>query len=60
MMLETLSELTPSDFPMVRRARLDTLQVNLGYRCNQQCRHCHVNARSTRKEVMAPAIVAPC
>jgi len=57
MMLETLSELTPSDFPMVRRARLDTLQVNLGYRCNQQCRHCHVNARSTRKEVMAPAIV---
>jgi len=56
-MLETLSKLTPSDFPMVRRGRLDTLQVNLGYRCNQQCRGCHVNAGPTRKEVMARAIV---
>jgi len=57
-MLETLSELTPGDFfPTVRRGRLDTLQGNLGYRCNQQCRHCHVNAGPTRKEVMAPAIV---
>ncbi len=56
-MLETLSRLIPSDFPMIRRGRPDTLQVNLGYRCNQQCLHCHVNAGPTRKEVMAPAIV---
>ena len=26
------------------RGRLDTLQVNVGYRCNQSCVHCHVNA----------------
>ena len=31
-------------FPPIRRGRLDTLQVNLGYRCNQSCVHCHVNA----------------
>ncbi len=31
-------------FPPIRRGRLDTLQVNVGYRCNQSCVHCHVNA----------------
>jgi radical SAM/Cys-rich protein len=40
-------------FPALRRARLETLQVNLGYRCNQSCLHCHVNAGPTRTEMMA-------
>ena len=40
-------------FPAIRRTRLETLQVNLGYRCNQACLHCHVNAGPTRKEQMA-------
>jgi radical SAM/Cys-rich protein len=40
-------------FPALRRARLETLQVNLGYRCNQSCLHCHVNAGPTRKETMS-------
>jgi radical SAM/Cys-rich protein len=31
---------------------LESLQVNLGYRCNQQCLHCHVNAGSNRSEAM--------
>ena len=31
-------------FPPLRRQQLDTLQVNLTYRCNQACVHCHVNA----------------
>jgi radical SAM/Cys-rich protein len=31
---------------------VDTLQVNLGYRCNQSCSHCHVNAGPTRTEMM--------
>ena len=39
-------------FPPVRRGRLDTLQVNLGYRCNQSCVHCHVNAGPNRTEAM--------
>jgi len=41
-----------ADFPAIKRTRLETLQVNLGYRCNQQCVHCHVNAGPKRKEMM--------
>ena len=33
-------------------ATLDTLQVNLGYKCNQSCLHCHVNAGPNRTEMM--------
>jgi radical SAM/Cys-rich protein len=39
-------------FPPIRRGRLDTLQVNVGYRCNQSCVHCHVNAGPNRTEEM--------
>lgn len=42
-----------SDFPAIRRAQLDTLQVNLGYTCNQSCLHCHVNAGPHRREQMS-------
>jgi len=43
-----------TNFPPIRRKVLDTLQVNLGYKCNQTCVHCHVNAGPTRTEVMDP------
>lgn len=52
-MLETLSLLQNTDFPALVRDRLTTLQVNLGYKCNQQCLHCHVNAGPNRTEVMS-------
>src|ERR1700694_5951964 len=45
-------------FPALRRDRLETLQVNLGYVCNQTCLHCHVNAGPTRTESMSLATVA--
>ena len=48
----TLPLLIASDFPAIRRATLDTLQVNLGYKCNQSCLHCHVNAGPRRTEIM--------
>ncbi len=48
----TLPLLTRTDFPATRRERLSTLQVNLGYRCNQSCLHCHVNAGPNRTEAM--------
>jgi radical SAM/Cys-rich protein len=48
----TLPMLAATDFPPLRRERLETLQVNLGYRCNQSCLHCHVNAGPTRTEAM--------
>ncbi len=44
-----------TDFPPLRRAGLEVLQVNLGYLCNQTCSHCHVAAGPGRKEVMARA-----
>ncbi len=56
-MLDTLDKLQPSRFPAIRRGRLQTLQVNLGYRCNQQCLHCHVAAGPNRSEVMSADIV---
>jgi radical SAM/Cys-rich protein len=48
----TLPLLAATDFPAIRRRQLDTLQVNLGYKCNQSCLHCHVNAGPTRTEAM--------
>ncbi len=45
-------------FPALRRGPLDTLQVNLGYRCNQSCLHCHVNASPQRTETMSRETVA--
>ena len=49
----TLPLLKATDFPRIARRALDTLQVNLGYKCNQACLHCHVNASPDRKEMMA-------
>jgi radical SAM/Cys-rich protein len=48
----TLPLLQATDFPAITRRRLEILQVNLGYRCNQACVHCHVNAGPTRSELM--------
>jgi radical SAM/Cys-rich protein len=45
-------------FPALRRSRLTTLQVNLGYRCNQACSHCHVDAGPHRTESMAADTLA--
>src|SRR5215203_1052815 len=56
-MHDTLPRLEAIPFPAIRRARLTTLQVNLGYRCNQSCLHCHVNAGPNRTEAMAPAMI---
>lgn len=53
----TLPYLEQTDFPAINRRRLETLQVNLGYRCNQSCLHCHVNAGPTRKEQMTSETV---
>ena len=40
-------------FSEIRRGRLETLQLNVGYRCNQSCVHCHVNAGPNRTEEMS-------
>jgi radical SAM/Cys-rich protein len=56
-MLSTIELLEVTDFPTIRRDRTQTLQVNLGYRCNQTCVHCHVNAGPNRTEMMSDALI---
>lgn len=56
-MQDTRPLLLSTDFPPLRRGRLDTLQVNLGYLCNLSCVHCHVNAGPTRTELMDRATI---
>jgi radical SAM/Cys-rich protein len=53
----TLPLLLKTEFPAIRRRRLETLQVNVGYVCNQTCVHCHVNAGPKRTESMTRDIV---
>ncbi len=52
-MHQTLHLMKSRGFPHLRRKSLETLQVNLGYKCNQACFHCHVNASPDRKEMMS-------
>ena len=54
-MLPTLPLLNALNFPTLRRGPLEALQVNLTYKCNQRCLHCHVNAGPTRTEAMTDA-----
>ena len=54
----TLPLLQATAFPPIRRRRLATLQVNLGYKCNQTCVHCHVNAGPARTEMMDRETIA--
>ena len=52
-MRDTWPLLEKIEFPPLVRRRIDTLQVNVGYRCNQSCVHCHVGASPQRTEEMA-------
>jgi radical SAM/Cys-rich protein len=40
--------------------RLDVMQLNLGYMCNQVCKHCHVDAGPDRREVMSQETMSVC
>ena len=54
----TLPLMRSYGFPALRRRALETLQVNLGYKCNQSCLHCHVNAGPARTEMMSEKTIA--
>lgn len=45
------STLAKHDLKLVRNPA-HTLQINLGFLCNQTCQHCHLNAGPARKENM--------
>jgi len=40
--------------------RIDCLQMNLGYACNLNCSHCHVEAGPHRKELMSLEVIQDC
>ncbi|MCB0477509.1 MAG: arsenosugar biosynthesis radical SAM protein ArsS [Crocinitomicaceae bacterium] len=40
--------------------RPEIFQINLGYLCNQQCKHCHVDASPYRKEIMNKETLNTC
>jgi radical SAM/Cys-rich protein len=44
----------------LRATSIDILQINVGRRCNQTCRHCHVDAGPDRTEMMPDAVVDRC
>ena len=46
-------------FPL-RPKKLEILQINLGYMCNQVCEHCHVDAGPDRKEIMTRETMVQC
>tara|TARA_B100000965_G_scaffold264890_1_gene223722 strand:+ start:2165 stop:3109 length:945 start_codon:yes stop_codon:yes gene_type:complete len=50
-------ELTKTKFPKIKRENLETLQINIGYKCNQACSHCHVDAGPNRTEMMSEDII---
>jgi len=56
-MLDTRNHLEKFKFPRIQRKKLEILQINLGYKCNQQCLHCHVNAGPNRTEMMSFKVV---
>ncbi len=37
-----------------------TMQINVGYLCNQSCEHCHLNGGPDRTEVMSQEIMEKC
>ena len=39
------------------RGKTSTLQINMGFLCNQTCRHCHLSAGPDRKEIMTSETV---
>ena len=46
-------------FPL-KPKKLEILQLNLGYMCNQVCSHCHVDAGPDRKEIMTVGTMKQC
>jgi len=48
-----------SQFPL-KAKKLEILQINVGYMCNQVCDHCHVDAGPDRKEIMTRDTMKQC
>jgi radical SAM/Cys-rich protein len=53
-MLSFARQLEHLGYPHLKAESVSTLQVNLGWRCNQACKHCHLLAGPHRPEQMEP------
>ncbi len=42
---------------LLQKGTIRSLQVNMGYRCNLRCTHCHVAASPDRQEIMAVSVI---
>ncbi len=51
-------KLSSCGLPPVRRGAVTTLQLNIGWRCNLACHHCHVESGPNRREKMSTRDVA--
>ncbi len=49
--------LAAADLNPLRATGIEILQINVGRKCNQTCRHCHVDAGPDRTEMMPDAVV---
>ena len=47
-----------NSFPLVKKEHIETLQINIGLKCNQACKHCHVNSSPLRTEKMSYEIIS--
>ena len=47
-----------NSFPSINKEFIETLQINIGYKCNQACKHCHVNSSPLRTEKMSNEIIS--
>ena len=62
---EVMAEV-PTFFKMVPKEhrytedQLTTLQINIGYRCNLSCKHCHLQCGPTREEMMSREVMQAC
>lgn len=46
--------------PGLKPNQLEILQINMGYMCNQVCKHCHVDAGPDRREIMSQSHLQKC
>ena len=47
-----------NNFPLIKKEHIETLQINIGLKCNQACKHCHVNSSPLRTEKMSYEIIS--
>lgn len=54
------SKIANAGFQNFKPGKIEIFQVNVGYMCNQVCKHCHVDAGPDRKEIMTRETMRQC